>query len=285
MSKKFMLGILFTLVILGMLAMAVAGRSRFPMVNSVVASVMLPVESGFNAVGNAGNSLRGYWKALTVMQSENAQLKKDNIELRNANIQMASVYAENKQLRALLDYKEQHKSQRVVAAKVIARNHGDLRDCMYIDAGQDKGLKREMAVVNEGLVGVVDEVYASYARVLLLNSPRFKVGASVLRHDSRAVGVVGGKTTADDKLVMEHVFREASLREGDVIVTSGYSGSHPADILIGTVIKTRLDNVGLLQEADVHAAADVADVEHVLVITSFTPAPKIEFDRQGGQAK
>ena len=29
----------------------------------------------------------------------------------------------------------------------------------------------------------------------------------------------------------------------------------------------------------------VADVEHVLVITSFTPAPKIEFDRQGGQAK
>ena len=280
-----MLGILFTLVILGMLAMAVAGRSRFPMVNSVVASVMLPVESGFNAVGNAGNSLRGYWKALTVMQSENAQLKKDNIELRNANIQMASVYAENKQLRALLDYKEQHKTQRVVAAKVIARNHGDLRDCMYIDAGADKGLKREMAVVNEGLVGVVDEVYGSYARVLLLNSPRFKVGARVLRHDSRAVGVVGGKTSADDKLIMEHVFREASIREGDVIVTSGYSGSHPADILIGTVTKTHMDSVGLLQEADVHAAADVADVEHVLVITGFTPAPKIEFDRQGGQAK
>ena len=188
-------------------------------------------------------------------------------------------------MRSLLDYKEQHKTQKVVAAKVIARNHGDLRDCMYIDAGQDKGLAREMAVVNEGLVGVVDEVYASYARVLLLNSPRCKVGARVLRHDSRAVGVVGGKTTADDKLVMEHIFREASIREGDVIVTSGYSGSHPADILIGTVTKIRMDNVGLLQEADVHAAADVADVEHVLVITSFTPAPKIEFNRQGGQAK
>ena len=285
MSKKFMLGILFAVIILGMLAMAVAGRSRFPLVNAVVAGVMLPVESLFNSAGNAGNSLRGYWKALTVMQSENAQLKKDNIELRNANIQMASVYAENNQLRALVDYKEQHKSQKVVAAKVIARNHGDLRDCMYIDAGKDKGLQREMAVVNEGLVGVVDEVYAGYARVLLLNSPRFKVGARVLRHDSRAVGVVGGRTSGDDKLVMEHVFREASIREGDVIVTSGYSGSHPADILIGTVTKTHLDNVGLLQEAEVHAAADVADVEHVLVITSFSPRTKIEFNRQGGQAK
>ena len=285
MSKKVMLCVLFAFVLLGMLAMAVAGRSRFPLVNALVASVMLPVESGLNSVGNAGNSVRGYWKAMTVMQSENVQLKKDNIELRNANIQMASVYAENKQLRALLDYKEQHKSQTVVAAKVIARNHGDLRDCMYIDAGKDKGLRREMAVVNEGLIGVVDEVYASYARVLLLNSPRCKVGARVLRHDSRAVGVVGGKTSADDKLIMEHLFREASIREGDVIVTSGYSGNHPADILIGKVKKIRMDSVGLLQEADVHAAADVADVEHVLVITSFTPAPIIEFDRQGGQAK
>lgn len=285
MSKKVMLCVLFAFVLLGMLAMAVAGRSRFPLVNALVASVVLPVESGINSVGNAGNSLRGYWKAMTVMQSENAQLKKDNMELRNANIQMASVYAENQQLRALLDYKEQHKSQRVVAAKVIARNHGDLRDCMYIDAGQNKGIKREMAVVNEGLIGVVDEVYASYARVLLLNSPRFKVGARVLRHDSRAVGVVGGKTSADDMLVMEHLFREASIREGDVIVTSGYSGSHPADILIGTVKKIRMDSVGLLQEADVHAAADVADVEHVLIITGFTPKPIIEFDRQGGQAK
>ena len=116
MSKKVMLCVLFVLVLVSMLAMAVAGRSRFPLVNALVASVMLPVESGLNSVGNAGNSVRGYWKAMTVMQSENVQLKKDNIELRNANIQMASVYAENKQLRALLDYKEQHKSQTVVAA-------------------------------------------------------------------------------------------------------------------------------------------------------------------------
>lgn len=280
-----MLIIMGGFVLVGMLALAIAGGSRFPLVNAVVTAVVLPVENGFNAVGNAGNSLRGYWKALTVMQSENEQLKRDNIELRNANIAMASVYAENKQLRELLEYKEQHRSQKVVAANVIARNFGDLRDSMYIDAGSDKGLEREMAVVNGGLVGVVDEVYPSYARVLLINSPRFKVGARVLRHDSRAVGVIGGRTGSTDNLVLEHVYREASLREGDVIVTSGYSGSHPADILIGTVNKTRMDSVGLLQEADVHAAADVADVEQVLVITAFTPSPQIKMYKQGGQAK
>ncbi len=280
-----MLGILAIFVLLSLLAMAVAGKSRFPLVNSVVAAALLPVESGLNSVGHTGDSLRGYWKALTGMQSENEQLKKDNAELRDANIQMASIYAENLQLRALLDYKEQHRSQTLVAAKIVSRNYGDLRDCVYIDAGTNKGLRREMAVVNGGLVGVIDEVYDDYARVLLLNSPRFKVGARVLRAGSRAVGVVGGKASSNGTLALEHVFREADIRNGDVIVTSGYSGRHPADILIGVITAARMDSVGLLQEAEVRPTADIADVEHVLVITAFRPATKIEFDEQGGQAQ
>ena len=84
-------------------------------------------------------------------------------------------------------------------------------------------------------------------------------------------------------LLLEHIYREASLREGDIIVTSGYSGSHPADILIGKVTATHMDSVGLLQEADIVPAADIADVEQVLVIVGFTPEAKIVL--QGGQAK
>lgn len=282
MNKKVMLVALFVLVLFSMLAMAVAGRSRFPLVNRAVAAVVLPVESMLTGLGNASDGVRGYWKALTVMQSENAKLKQENIELRNANIQMASMYAENRQLRGLLEYKEQHKSQKVVAAKVIARSFGDLRDCIYIAAGKDRGLAPDMAVVNGGLVGVVDEVYDDYARVLLLTSPRCRVGARVLCADSRAVGVAGG-VSGKDKLLLDHIYREASLREGDIIVTSGYSGSHPADILIGKVTATHMDSVGLLQEADIVPAADIADVEQVLVIVGFTPEAKIVL--QGGQAK
>lgn len=282
MNKKVMLGVLAVLILLAMLAMAIAGKSRFPLVNKAVSFVVLPVENVLTNMGTAGDGVRGYWKALTVMQTENEQLKQENAELRSANIQMATLFAENQQLRALLEYKEQHKTQKVLATKVIARNFGDLRDCVYIDAGKDKGLAPDMAVVNGGLVGVVDEVYDNYARVLLLTSPRCRVGARVLRADSRAVGVAGG-TSGGDKLLLEHIYREAGLRDGDIIVTSGYSGSHPADILIGKVTATRMDDVGLLQEADVAPTADIADVEQVLVITGFTPEPKIVL--QGGQAK
>ncbi len=279
-----MLYALLGVVVIAMLAMAIAGRSRFPLINQMVAAVVLPVENGITAIGNAGDGVRGYWRAMTVLQSENEQLKKENDELRAANIQMASISAENRELRTLLEYKNQHKQQTVVAAKVIARNFGDAQDSIYIDAGQDKGLARDMAVVHGGLVGVVDEVYADNARVLLMTSPRFRIGARVLRADSRAVGIVGGIGAASSQLLMEHIAREASVREGDVIITSGYSGSHPEDILIGKVTKVHMDSVGLLQQADLEATADVADVERVLVITGFSPAPKITLPT-GGQAK
>ena len=55
--------------------------------------------------------------------------------------------------------------------------------------------------------------------------------------------------------------------------------------MIGTVKEIRMDSVGLLQQAKVVPAADIADVEHVLVITGFTPEPKINFNMQGGRAQ
>jgi rod shape-determining protein MreC len=286
MGKKSILCALFVLILFSMLALAISGKSRFPLINKAVATVVMPVENALVAIGNTGDNIRGYWRALTVLQSENKELKRENVELRNANVAMAAIYAENKQLRELLNYKEQHRTQTTRAAKVIARNFGDLRDSMYINIGKDAGLKREMAVLNgSGLVGIIDEVYEDYAKVLLITSARCKVGARITRVDSRAVGIVNGRGGIRDVLVMEHIYREASVAKGDVVVTSGYSGSHPENILIGTVKDVRLSNVGLLQEADVVPAVDVADVEYVLVITHFTPEPKLDKKLQGGQAK
>jgi rod shape-determining protein MreC len=286
MGKKSILCALFVLILFSMLALAISGKSRFPLINKAVATVVMPVENALVAIGNTGDNIRGYWRALTVLQSENKELKRENVELRNANVAMAAIYAENKKLRELLNYKEQHRTQTTRAAKVIARNFGDLRDSMYINIGKDAGLKREMAVLNgSGLVGIIDEVYEDYAKVLLITSARCKVGARITRVDSRAVGIVNGRGGIRDVLVMEHIYREASVAKGDVVVTSGYSGSHPENILIGTVKDVRLSNVGLLQEADVVPAVDVADVEYVLVITHFTPEPKLDKKLQGGQAK
>lgn len=285
MSKKYMLYVLFAFVCLAFLILAVAGRSRFPLFNRVVTAIILPVESGITSLGHLSDDSRGYWRAMTVLQEENAQLKKEVDELRSANINMVSIEAENRQLRELLQYKEAHRTQTTVTARVIARNFGDLRDSIYIDAGEDKGIKQNMAVVNEGLIGVVDEVYGGYARVLLVTSPRCRIGARVLRLDSRAIGVTAGTNSTDGKLRLEHIYRNASIKEGDTIITSGISGNHPDNILIGVVQSVALDELRLTQRAEIVPAADIADVEKVLVVTAFTPEPQIRIANEGGQAR
>ncbi len=286
MSKRKLLCILFALIMIAMIALAVAGRSRFPMVNKAVAAIVLPVENAINYLGETGDGIRGYWRALTVLQSENEQLKKDNDELRYANIATAAIYAENQQLHELLGYKESHEDQITVAAKVIARNFGDLRESVYINAGEDKGLRREMAVISNGaLAGIIDEVYGGYAKVLLVTSPRCRIGARVLRASSRAVGVTTGSGSTDGMLLMEHIVREASILKDDIIVTSGFGGNHPENILIGKVVSARPDSVGLLQEALIEPAANIDNIEQVLVIIGFTPIQKIDINSWGGQAK
>ncbi|MCD8198767.1 MAG: rod shape-determining protein MreC [Phascolarctobacterium sp.] len=277
---------MFALIMIAMIALAVAGRSRFPMVNKAVAAIVLPVENAINYLGKTGDGIRGYWRSLTVLQSENEQLKKDNDELRYANIATAAIYAENQQLRELLGYKESHEGQITVAAKVIARNFGDLRESVYINAGKDKGLRREMAVISRGaLAGVIDEVYGGYAKVLLVTSPRCRVGARVLRASSRAVGVTIGSGSTNGMLLMEHIVREASILKDDIIVTSGFGGNHPENILIGKIVSARPDSVGLLQEAVIEPSANIDNIEQVLVITGFTPVQKIDMNDWGGQAK
>lgn len=286
MSKKLLLITLGIMVLLSMLVLAVAGKSRFPLINKAVATIVMPVENALTTLGETSDGVRGYWRALTRLQSENEQLKKENAELRNANISLAAVYAENLQLRGMMNYKAEHPTQKLLVAKVIARNFGDIRDSVYIDVGESKGVKKEMAVVTgDGFAGIVDEVYGDYAKVLLLTSPRCKVGARVIRSDSRAVGVTGGRSTVDGKLIMRHVYRDASIRENDVIVTSGFSGNHPENIVIGKVDAVHMDDVGMLQEAEVIPAADISDVERVMVVVDFTPKPKINISEQGGQAK
>lgn len=286
MSKRLLLITLGIMVLLSMLVLAVAGKSRFPLINKAVATIVLPIENALTTLGETSDGARGYWRALTKLQTENEQLKKENAELRSANTTMASVYAENLQLRSMMGYKAEHPTQKLQVAKVIARNFGDIRDSVYIDVGLDKGVQKEMAVVTgDGFVGIVDEVYGDYAKVLLLTSPRCKVGARVIRSDSRAVGVTGGRSTIDGKLIMRHVYRDASIRENDVIVTSGFSGNHPENIIIGRVSAVHMDSVGLLQEAEVVPAADISDVERVMVVVDFTPKPKIHISEQGGQAK
>ena len=101
--------------------------------------------------------------------------------------------AENVRLAKLLKFTELHPAWQTTPAKVISRDLGDFKDVILIDKGSDDGLQMNMPVVNSsGLIGIIDGVYPHMAKVLLISSPRSRIGGLNLRGDSRAAGIVNG---------------------------------------------------------------------------------------------
>ena len=253
MNKKYLSLGLAVAVLLALFGMALQDPLRFPVINRAVTAVITPFAAATNAVGGFVDDTGKAMTTVESLQQENETLHNEINELRYANLAMADIYAENQRLREMLNYKNSHPDEQLVVAKVLGRAPGELRDSLYIDKGTEDGVQQDMAVVTpEGLVGLVDEAYASSARVMLVTSTRCNVGARILR--------------ANVPLLMEHLPREAEVYAGDVVVTSGYSQNHPSGIVIGTVKESSLDAAGLLRNATIEPAAVRSGMEEVFVV-------------------
>ena len=285
MSKKSVLAVIAVAIAFLLMALAVQGRARLPWLDRVIVAVAGPVNEKLVAASNNANSIRDFFAALTTMQEENKKLKAEVDTLRYANIQMAEIWAENQRLSNLLQYKNEAKNLKLQTAKVIGKNIGDTKDTVLITLGSNAGLRENMAVVNaSGLVGIIDETYPDAARILLITSPRCKVGGIVLRANSRVVGVANGLTGGDAVLQMSNMARDADIVEGDIVVTSGFGGNHPGGLVIGTVSEVSLNVGGLLKQAKIVPTVDFGRLEEVMVVTDYqNPSNLIKSDKDANK--
>jgi rod shape-determining protein MreC len=59
------------------------------------------------------------------------------------------------------------------------------------------------------------------------------------------------------------------LLPGDTVVTSGYSGHHPAGLIIGTIEEVQKDDGGLTKVATITPSVDFSRLEEVMVVTNY----------------
>ena len=87
------------------------------------------------------------------------------------------------------------------------------------------------------------------------------IGAMTER--SRAPGILQGAGT--DELVLNYLAKDADIRQGDAVITSGMGGVIPKGIPIGVVTKIKRDNAAGITVADVRPAVDFDELEFVFV--------------------
>ncbi|MFT4176498.1 MAG: rod shape-determining protein MreC [Luteolibacter sp.] len=200
------------------------------------------------------NEIKGEVGRLRIIESRFRQLEKENADFRQA-----------------LNFKKATNFD-VVAAQVIRRQPATWWQTVEIDAGEKQGIGTQLAVLsNEGLVGKIDRPDRERSTVILLTDEKCQVSARV--EGTQEVGILSGQRGnqgRDPQLRLKFLTKDASLRPGQRVFTTGRGGIFQANILLGTI--ESVEKGALDSEAIVRPAVNFADLGTVFVVlTSAAP--------------
>jgi len=220
-----------------------------------------PFERGLVWLRNGTGNIWHNYFYLRGVRAENRQLKEQIEQMRLEQVRLTEDATQAHRLQILLAFKEQYISK-TVAAQVIGSSGSDLSRVIYIDKGENSGIKRDMAVITaEGVVGKVLLVYPNEAQVLLISDQSSGVGA--ILEKSRLQGVIRGAPNGE--VVLEKVMSDEQVPSGETVLTSGGDRIFPKGMPIGTVTKVG-PGKDLFLNIKIKPAADLSRLEEVLVL-------------------
>ncbi|WP_099206025.1 rod shape-determining protein MreC [Scatolibacter rhodanostii] len=212
------------------------------------------------------------------LKQKNQQLSEENAQLRNQLLDYQKKVKENEQLKSQLEIKEEKAEVSMLAASVIARNQNDVFYGFSIDKGSLAGVESGDAVItNEGMIGVITDVYATTSNVKSIFSEDTKVAAMTVCYDeatstySDESGVIGSSAilAANGLLRMDYLLNDTKIKEGAIITASGVGGNYPKDLVIGSVMSVEQSEYSISKYAVVKPYADIKNATDVFVVTDF----------------
>ncbi len=256
--------ITIVLIVIGVLVMAISG-----MLDKIIGKAVDPLVGVQGWVSTRVQAIVDFFtlpRDVTTLMQQNAALEAKISQLQTENLQLKQQLVETEILYALLDFARDNPENQYVAASVIGKDPSPFLNYLIIDHGSDKGIFKGMPVVTEqGLVGRIDAVTASAARVQLLTDAGSLV--NIRLQDSQTEGQVSGSVTGD--LSLERVSASVTVNDGELVFTSGLGGAFPSEILVGQVVSPEVKENELFQTASVQPSVDFSTLRAVLIITNF----------------
>ncbi len=201
-------------------------------------AVFSPIQHGVVSVCKAvSNAWRDYFDLREVyvrnqrLLKEVTQLRQENTVLRN----MLKKYEKEESVKELLS----GISENLLNARIIGFDMSNVFKSVVINKGSAQGLKKNMVVLDESgnLVGrIVSPVTYNQATVQLITDS--KSGVSVVKQDGGSLGILSGNNT--EICEMKYILStDEDIREGDILVTTGYDGIFPPYLKVGQVLSVQ----------------------------------------------
>ncbi len=193
---------------------------------------------------------------ISLVYSENKQLKAENTELLMLKNQVRTLKAENKLLGQMLNYAPPPEATYITAKIVAEEGDGFSHSLIAYSENASQVRKGQVVLGAESVVGRVESVSGSYIRVLLFTDINSRV--PVILERNRIRGILSGDNTTVPKLLFTAA--GSDIKEGDMVVTSGVAGVFPTGLPIGVVSKITKDAIA------VETISDIERLEYVKIV-------------------
>lgn len=238
--------------------------------NMLVQGILTPIRAGAEALTQQAEKYYNYMFRYESLAAENEALKEKIAQMEDDTRTAASVARENDRLRALLELTQAHEDYELVDAYIIGRSSNDWTNTRTINRGTSSGIEANMVVItaNGAVVGIVSEVGTNYAVVKTILDSSLEISATMASSGYSGM-VQGGYTSGtEDMLRMNYLPSSAVIRNNDQVVTTG-STLYPRDLILGYVRDAGWNENGVAKFALLEPAADIDNLEQVLVLTSY----------------
>jgi len=193
----------------------------------------------------------------------NQRLAEENRRLQETALELQSLKSENEYLRQILRsavFYEHFSDLRV--AHLIGSSPSRPKEIIYLSAGRKAGVSDEDLVIlpDKTLVGKVSVSRDESSVVETLLSPGIKIAVRVgsLR--------VQGLFESGSKPKVSLLPKDALLKTGEAVVTSGEDGNFPAGFLVGKISEIASRPADPFQEASVGLGFSLSGLENFLIL-------------------
>ncbi|MGN0478349.1 MAG: rod shape-determining protein MreC [Hominenteromicrobium sp.] len=268
-SKGFKILMVAVVVLIGAVIYGLsAGSSVFSNLFGIVSAPLLTAGTNMTEGAKEFIDLDGMSKE--DLKKLYVELSEENRKLREQLVDYYEVKEENASYENILSVKAAMPDLQLTAASVVGRDPNDVFFDFTINRGYLSGISEGDAVITEmGVVGVIDEVYATSSRVRSILSEKTQIGASAKECGESGVIASDIQFANSGKVKLLYLTRDTQVQAGTIITTSGAGGVFPSDLLIGRVDSVERSNTDASFYAIVTPYVDIKTVSDVFVITDF----------------
>ncbi|WGD33631.1 rod shape-determining protein MreC [Olleya sp. YS] len=218
---------------------------------------------------NSANSITGGIYGLSHSVSSYFNLKEENKKLQEENTRLrALIHNKVDPTTSYIDTTTFDVQYKFIPANVIKNSYSLQNNYLTINKGENDSIRADLGVISsKGVIGIIDNTNSKYATVISVLNTTNKISAQLKK--TNQFGTLSWNGQSPKYVQLTDIQKNAQLKKGDTIITSGRSAIFPKGILVGQVENFKLDITKNYFEIEVKLFNDMTNLEHVSVIENM----------------